>query len=108
MDPKVTYICPVCGYTELTRRPYAKMKVVAPGGAEPPYSTFLGEPSFEVCPCCGFEFGSDDEPGTGHAGLSFAEYRARWMADGAQWSDPSRKPADWDVHQQLKAARLEP
>lgn len=101
------FMCPVCGYAHLAQRPYAKMRSFPPGETlEPPYSTFLGEPSYEVCACCGFEFGNDDEPGTGHAGASFAEYRTRWMKDGAQWFNPALKPAGWDVHHQLRAARL--
>lgn len=101
------FVCPVCGYLGLAQRPYAKMKAPPLSeNLEPPYSTFLGEPSYEVCACCGFEFGSDDEPGTGLAGASFTEYRAKWLEGGANWLDPARKPADWDPQRQLRAARL--
>ena len=37
-------ICPVCGYGELH---------------EPAYDRF-GCASFEICPCCGIEFGLED------------------------------------------------
>lgn len=102
------FTCPVCGYTGLARRPYAKMMKGPPlsEDLDPPYSTFMGEPSYEVCSCCGFEFGNDDEPGTGAAGASFAEYRAQWLEDGANWFEPSLQPAGWDVQRQLRAARL--
>ena len=41
---KKKYICPVCGYDRLE---------------EPVYDE-IGEPSFEICSCCGVEFGFDD------------------------------------------------
>jgi hypothetical protein len=43
----------------------------------PPYEDVLGRPSYEVCPQCEFEFGNDDNPGTGHP-VSFEEYRRAW------------------------------
>jgi hypothetical protein len=47
----------------------------------PPYEDFLGRPSYEVCSRCGFEFGNDDNPGTGEP-VSFEEYRREWKAEG--------------------------
>jgi len=41
-EPK--YTCPVCGFNELQ---------------EPPYGPHQ-EPSYEICPRCGFESGFDD------------------------------------------------
>jgi hypothetical protein len=49
----------------------------------PPYEDFLGRPSYEVCPNCGFEFGNDDNPGGTATQASFAEYRAEWTARGS-------------------------
>lgn len=53
----------------------------------PPYEDQLGRPSYEVCPCCGFEFGNDDNPGTAPP-RSFSAYRARWAQLGYPIFDP--------------------
>ena len=37
------YICPVCGFNDLKEAPFGLNQ----------------EPSYEICPCCGFEFGFD-------------------------------------------------
>jgi len=76
------YMCPVCGFLGLT---------------EPPYNAD-GDGSFEICPCCGFEFGFDD----GSEGVTHEEFRSRWLASGAEWFDPDQKPADWDLQAQLR------
>ena len=38
------HMCPVCGYIGLNEQPYDDN----------------GCPSYEICSCCGFEFGFDD------------------------------------------------
>jgi hypothetical protein len=47
----------------------------------PPYVRFLGAPSYEVCRCCGFEFGNDDDPGTAPP-ASFKRIGSRMDASG--------------------------
>jgi hypothetical protein len=70
-----THTCPVCGYNELE---------------DPP------EPG-TVCPCCGTEFGYDDED------LSTAELRGRWIRDGARWWSPEvPAPPGWEPVAQLR------
>jgi hypothetical protein len=77
--------CPVCGWPELPKPPRH-----ASGGA-----------SFELCPCCGFEFGYDDDA----QGLTYAQARARWIADGMTWWSASRlAPPGWNAAQQLARA----
>lgn len=51
-------------------------------GLAAPYAIHFGMPSYEVCPCCGFEFGFDDEPGSGQP-VTFEEYLAAWISGGA-------------------------
>lgn len=63
---------------------------------EPPYNA-SGRGSHEICPSCGFEFGFDDES----EGVTHEQYRARWLAGGAEWFDPDRKPDGWNVQSQL-------
>jgi hypothetical protein len=73
------YLCPVCGYKELT---------------DPPKD-------YEICPCCGTEFGYDD------ATFTHEELRRRWIAAGAQWFDyTTSPPAHWNPQVQLDEAGL--
>lgn len=56
------FICPVCGYDKLIEEPYDD-----------------GSPSYEICNCCGFEFGYDDSG----EGRSFEIYLKKWIERGA-------------------------
>ena len=101
----MTYICPVCGYNGLDTPPYKN--VINPpykDGIKPPYVIDLGDPSYDVCPCCGFEYGNDDNPIGTVAGDSFEEYRKKWITNGAKWFDEKLKPANWNLEEQLKKA----
>lgn len=76
-----TYVCPVCRYPDLD---------------EPAYDSF-GCASYNICPCCGTEFGYDDST-TAHSDL-----RGKWVSEGMQWwSKHQLKPNDWDPVRQLK------
>lgn len=73
------YVCPVCGYPELE---------------EPPAT-------FEICPCCGTEFGLDD------ADISHGELRRAWLLAGAPWfSQFTHAPAGWNPYRQILKAGL--
>jgi hypothetical protein len=87
MEP-FTHECPVCQYPGLMTRPYATWPPPAGLQIRPPYEDFLGVPSYEVCPRCGFEFGNDDNPGTAEP-LSFESYRAEWERNGRPVFDPA-------------------
>jgi rubredoxin len=104
----VRWCCPVCGFPELDAPPYANIGAApyeARGG--PPYEAELGEASYDVCPCCGFEFGNDDNPGTVRQGASFEEYRREWIADGCRWFMSGGVPPDgWSPRRQLDEARI--
>ncbi|MDB6155272.1 MAG: hypothetical protein JWL90_3725 [Chthoniobacteraceae bacterium] len=76
------HTCPVCAY---------------PGLQEPPHSA-SGGGSYEICPCCGFQFGVDDED----KGLSYEEGRQRWVNAGMKWSGKGvAAPEGWDPGKQL-------
>ncbi|MEW5953608.1 MAG: hypothetical protein AB1815_07690 [Bacillota bacterium] len=75
------YTCPVCGYEKLY---------------EPAYNKY-GYGSHEICPCCGYQFGYDDDD----QGISHEEYRNNWLKSGAKWFDASTKPDNWDAKTQL-------
>jgi hypothetical protein len=51
------YICPVCFFDQLTEEPK----------------------DYNICDCCGTEFGSDDSD------TSHYELRSAWIASGARW-----------------------
>ncbi len=54
-------------------------------------------PSYEICLCCGVEFGNED-----YTIESIKKYRQRWISDGVNWFDPNEKPINWNVEEQLK------
>lgn len=55
-------------------------------------------PSFEVCDCCGVEFGYEDSsPKAADA------YRQAWLARGAPWFHDAAKPPGWALEKQLSA-----
>ncbi|MBF0504600.1 MAG: hypothetical protein HQL14_05805 [Candidatus Omnitrophica bacterium] len=72
------YICPVCGFNGLKEIPYDKH----------------GSASYEICLCCGFEFGFE---GKGNMAL----FREDWIRKGAPWFSPGLKPENWDLQKQL-------
>lgn len=80
------YICPICGYDKLTEEPFDKD----------------GNPSYEICNCCGFEFGYDD----GSEGVSPDIYRKEWIKQGVKWFNIKVKPNNWDLQEQLKNINL--
>ena len=67
-----------------------------------PYEILYGDPSYEVCPCCGYEFGNDDCPGTTAGGDSFTKYRNEWIKCGMQWWDEKSKPNKYNPSLQLR------
>jgi hypothetical protein len=76
------YVCPICGFTGLD---------------EPPYDSDHNG-SYEICPCCGFEFGVTD----GDEHFTIDEWRERWLLAEMPWWSHSRLPEiDWDPATQL-------
>lgn len=52
---------------------------------------------YNICPCCGTEFGNDDENTT------HSELRARWISRGARWFF-RQPPPRWNPWAQLNDA----
>ncbi len=74
-------LCPVCGY------PFE-------GTSDVPL-----EDSFDICSCCGFEFGFDD----GINGDTYESYRDRWIANGCKWwTKRAAPPKGWNPISQLR------
>ncbi|HWB14481.1 MAG TPA: hypothetical protein VG826_34970 [Pirellulales bacterium] len=102
------HYCPCCGFSGLEAPAYRD--IGAPpwtGHGPPPYCLRYGDPSYEVCSCCGFEFGNDDDPGTAH-GDGFEEYRRQWVASGAGWFNPEKCPRGWSLAAQFRLAGIAP
>ncbi len=54
-------------------------------------------PTYEICPCCGVEFGNED-----YTIESVKSYRREWMNKGSNWFEPIEKPKNWNIEEQLK------
>lgn len=80
LNSNEVYICPVCGYPSLS---------------EAAYDVF-GCPSYNICPCCGTEFGYDDST------LTHSDLRSKWISEGMLWWSKHQKiPDNWDPVKQL-------
>ena len=81
------YLCPVCGYPDLSETPWTNES-----------------PSDEVCPSCGTHFGYDDVA-AGDAAERQQFYRRRrseWRMAGCQWfSVSTHPPSGWNAERQL-------
>jgi hypothetical protein len=100
------HVCPCCGYPDLESRAYVALtSLPVPEALEPPYVQHFGDPSYEVCDCCGFEFGNDDDPGIAEP-VSFSVYLKEWVEDGAKWFAETRRPSGWTLAAQLEKAGI--
>ena len=54
-------------------------------------------PSFSICPCCGTEFGADDQRMT-----DVLSRRESWIKVQGKWFQPALRPVDFDMKRQLK------
>ncbi|WP_433709033.1 hypothetical protein [Paenibacillus illinoisensis] len=83
-------ICTVCGYDKLSF----------------PQWDSEGFQSNEICICCGFQSGFDDDAKDNPE--SIKEYRIRWINGGANWfSSLKPKVSDWDLAVQLKRVNID-
>ncbi|MFC1645955.1 hypothetical protein ACFL2Y_02120 [Candidatus Omnitrophota bacterium] len=82
---KDRHICHVCGFDGLKEPPYNK----------------ANEPSYEICPCCGFEFGFDSQQSKNKE-EDYKSYRDEWFKNGAKWFILQAKPKDWQLYKQLE------
>lgn len=79
--PDEALCCRVCGY---------RMD-------DPPWGSDGRTPTFEMCPCCGVEFGYQD-----HTAGSVRLYREGWMKSACKWDLERGRPKNWDLSQQLR------
>jgi hypothetical protein len=65
-------------------------------------------PSDEICPCCGIQFGYDDFAGGSEAKRQgvYGSWREAWVAKGMPWtSRAERPPNDWNPGRQVERVR---
>ena len=75
------HFCRVCGYE----------------AEDAPWGLDGVNPTFEICPSCGVEYGYEDATPAGAR-----RYRERWLATGGNWSDRTIPGDGLDVQQRLQ------
>lgn len=80
----MAHTCLVCGFPHLTEPPRPK----------------TGGGSFEICPCCGYQFGVDDDDEQ----IPYDKARADWILQGMPWRGSNPPPRHWDPKDQLSRA----
>src|SRR5262247_3286879 len=86
MDASTPSLCSVCGY-DLGK------------------PTWRGNwPSFEICPCCGIQFGYDDATGGDKTARQeiYRRWRRDWIKRGMHWWSSRPAPSDWNPIRQLQ------
>lgn len=74
------YICRICGSEQL----------------EAPQSEDGESPTYDICDCCGVEFGYEDSTLKG-----IKMYRSKWLDNGAKWYHKKSEPESWSLEEQL-------
>jgi len=64
---------------------------------DPPWGVDGKSPNYEICPCCGVEFGNED-----YTVESTKEYRNKWLSKSIRFCDKDTKPKDWDFEKQMR------
>lgn len=91
-----TYNCPICGYDGLD---------------EPPYELASNASSYDICPCCNFEYGysEDHEVDLGYIvtpvemrEVTFQLYRKQWIEKGAVVGSPEYYPKEFQEDGKVK------
>jgi hypothetical protein len=54
-------------------------------------------PSFDICGCCGVQFGYQD------CNVEYVKkFREKWFKNGAEWHCPKERPENWSLEEQMK------
>ena len=83
------YCCRICGFD------YDAI------GTEPhdfPWGEYGKTQSFDICVCCGREFGYHD-----YYPQMLLEHREKWKNDGMPFRYPQYKPVSWNPEEQLNS-----
>lgn len=71
-------------------------------GPDHPTWYSIREASFDICVCCGVQFGYLDT-----SIETVREFRQEWISNGAKWQDHKACPKEWNVFEQMKAIPIE-
>lgn len=91
----MSYTCPVCGFDELDDPAYDENNL----------------PSFEICPCCRFQFGDDDDVEINEGIFMQREethtaYRMKWIDNGAEIFQPECYPKQFQLEGKVTKQHL--
>ncbi len=75
------YFCRVCGLSQ----------------GDAPWGDDDETPTFDICDCCGVQFGYEDCTTRG-----IKKFREEWIKNGAKWFWPKSRPENWSLEEQLK------
>ena len=64
---------------------------------DPPWGKDGFCPTYEICACCGCEFGYEDSTQIG-----IERYRKNWLQSGGVWKEPKYKPAGLGLEEQIR------
>lgn len=64
---------------------------------DPPWGEDGETPAFEICGCCGVDFGYQD-----CTLETVKKFREEWLKKGGKWIAPDEKPANWSLEEQMK------
>jgi hypothetical protein len=73
-DKNDFFLCRICGLRQ----------------DEMPWGADGKTPTYQICDCCGVEFGYED-----CTVQSIENFRKSWLERGAKWFRESQKPEDW-------------
>lgn len=63
---------------------------------EPQWGDDGETPTYNICDCCGVEFGYEDS-----SLIGIKNYRNKWLSSGGRWTKPNCKPENWTLENQL-------
>ncbi len=69
---------------------------------EPPWGESGGAPTYDICDCCGVEFGYEDMTAE-----SVRRFRERWVQLGMRWFAPASRPQAWRWDEQRRSIPAE-
>lgn len=81
IDKESAFFCRVCGLDQ----------------QEYPWGEDNDSPTFDICACCGAEFGYHDCTLEG-----IREHRKRWLSNNGKWAEEAAKPSNWSLKEQMK------
>jgi hypothetical protein len=80
-DEDASYCCRICGLKQDFK----------------PWGEDGKTPAFEICSCCGVDFGYQD------CTPEYAKkFRNEWLKKDSKWANPDEKPANWSLEEQMK------